>query len=58
MNQDRFFEKSRLTSHDSHSTLEQNNEVLIEPSEDLAIEFYESVEKVCWCRARSWRKDS
>ena len=58
MNQDRFFEKSRLTSHDSYSTMEQDNEVLIEPSEHLAIEFYESVEKVCWCRARSWRKDS
>ena len=49
VNQDRFFEKSRLTSHDCHSTMEQDNEVLIEQSEDLAIEFYESVEKVCWC---------
>ena len=32
----------------------QDNEVLIEPSEDLAIEIYEAVKKVFWCKARSW----
>ena len=46
-----------LTSHDSHSTMVQDNEVLIEPSEDLDIEIYEAVKKVCWCIARSLRKD-
>ena len=48
VHQNRLFEKSRLTSHDSHSTMVQDNEVLIEPSEDLAIEIYEAVKKVCW----------
>ena len=46
-----------LTSHDSHSTMVQDKKVLIEPSEDLAIEIYEAVKKVCWCKARPWRKD-
>ena len=57
VHQNRLFEKSRLTSHDSHSTMVQDNEVLIEPSEDLAIEINEAVKKVCWCLARLWRKD-